>query len=205
MDKLMKLFIVNRKVMVFLFGIMFLGVISGSILPIFMSASDKELVCNYLSGFVDEVCSGVDYLFLFKNGILCDGVFSFFIWVLGVSIIGIPIVLLLFFSKCFIFGFSISSIIINYGFKGVLISFIYVFPHNVISLVFYCFLTCYSLLFSFKLIGFIFKKSEFNIRKYFYKYFKLYILCFIVLLICVLYDSFVNPFILNFAFKFLGL
>ena len=205
MDKLIKVFFVNKKVLIFVFGLMVLGVISGSILPIFMSASDKKMVSEYLSNFILEVKGDIDSLFLLKNGFLCDGVSSFLIWIFGISVIGIPIVLFIFFSKCFIFGFSISSIIINYGFKGIFFSFVYVFPHNVISLIVYCFLSCYSFIFSFKLIGFILRKNDFNLRESFYRYFKLFTFLFVVLIICILYDSFVNPYILNFAFKLFGL
>lgn len=201
----MKIFSFNRKMFIFLFGVMLLGVVFGSILPIFMSLSDKQLVSDYLSSFVSEVKSGIDCLFLFRNGIMCDCFLSFVIWILGISIIGIPIVVFLFFLKCFIFGFSISSIIINYGFKGILFSFIYVFPHHVINLLVYCFLTCFSLNFSFKLLGFIFKKHDFNIRNYFYRYFKLYIFLLVVLVLCVLYDAFINLYVFNFTFNLLGL
>lgn len=205
MDKLKRLFVFNKKVFVFLFCLMIIGIIFGSSLPVFLNSDDKSLVSQYLSDFIVQVKSGCDSLFLLRNGLSNNGIFSFSIWLLGISIIGIPIVLFLFFFKCFIFGFSISSIIINYGFKGILFSFFYIFPHQVINLVIYMLITNYSLIFSFKIIGLIFKKNDFNISVSFNKYLKIFLVCLIFLFMSVLYESFVGPYVLSFIFKLLGL
>lgn len=205
MDKLKKIFSVNKRVFVFLLGLMFIGVIFGSSLPIFLNNEDKVLVSEYLSNFVSQINNGYDSLFLFKNSLINNGIFAFLIWILGVSIIGIPIILFLFFFKSFVFGFSISSIIVNYGFKGILFSFSYIFPHQVINLCVYGVLTNYSLIFSIKLIGMIFKKVDFNIRGAFNRYFRIFIFCFLVLILSSLFESFISPLFMGFVFRLLSL
>ena len=205
MDKLKGLFSINKKIFVFLLGIVVIGVLFGSILPVFLSVDDKKLVSDYLLGFVNNIKDGFDSIIFLKNGLFNNGLFLILIWLLGVSIIGVPIVLFLFFYKCFIFGFSISSIIINYGFKGILFSLSYVFPHQVINILIYLVLTSYSLIFSIKLLCYILRKIEFNIRNSFTKYFKIFVFCFIFLGISILYESFINPHILSFVFNLLGI
>ena len=205
MDKLKKIFSVNKRVFVFLLCLMFIGVIFGSSLPIFLNNEDKVLVSEYLSNFVSQINNGYDSLFLFKNSLINNGIFAFLIWILGVSIIGIPIILFLFFFKSFVFGFSISSIIVNYGFKGILFSFSYIFPHQVINLCVYGVLTNYSLIFSIKLIGMIFKKVDFNIRGAFNRYFRIFIFCFLVLILSSLFESFISPLFMGFVFRLLSL
>lgn len=205
MDKLKKIFSVNKRVFVFLLGLMFIGVIFGSSLPIFLNNEDKVLVSEYLSNFVSQINNGYDSLFLFKNSLINNGIFAFLIWILGVSIIGIPIILFLFFFKSFVFGFSISSIIVNYGFKGILFSFSYIFPHQVINLCVYGVLTNYSLIFSIKLIGMIFKKVDFNIRGAFNRYFRIFIFCFLVFILSGLFESFISPLFMGFVFRLLSL
>lgn len=205
MDKFKRIFAFNKRIFVFLFCLMIIGIIFGSSFSIFLNSNDKSLVSQYLSDFINQIKSGCDFLFLLKNGLSNSLIFSFLIWLLGISIIGIPIVLFLFFFKCFIFGFSVSSIIINYGFKGVLFSFFYIFPHQVINLLIYMFITNYSLIFSLRLIGLIFKKNDFNISVSFNKYLKVFFVFLIFLLISVLYESFVSPYVLLFIFKLLGL
>lgn len=205
MDKVKKIFKVNKRVFVFLIGIMIIGVVFGSSLSLLLNTQDKKLVSEYLFSFINEIKAGFSSLLFLKNGFINNFVFSFMIWSLGISIIGIPIILFLYFFKCFIFGFSISSIIINYGFKGVAFSFFYIFPHQVINLLIYCFLSYYSLIFSFNLIFLILRKNNFNIRGSFAKYLKVYLFFLFVFCISSLYDSFVNPYVLNYIFKLLGI
>lgn len=205
MDKLINLFHINKKFFVFLLGIVFIGVIFGSILPIFLNVDDKKLVSEYLIGFISDIKDGFNSLIFLKNGLISDGLFLILIWVLGISIIGIPVVLFLFFYKCFIFGFSISSIIINYGFKGILFSLSYIFPHQVINILIFLFLSSYSLIFSIRLVLFILRKFEFNIRVYFRKYLSILLVSCVGLFISILYESFINPYLLGFVFKLLGI
>ena len=205
LDKLKDIFRVNRKIFVFLLGILILGVLFGSILPVFLSVDDKRLVSEYLSGFVFDIKNIINSIVFLKNGLLSDGVFLILIWLMGVSIIGVPVVLFLFFYRCFVFGFSISAIVMNYGFKGILFSFVYIFPHNVISIISYIVMSVYSLIFSIKLLFFILRKIDFNIRVFFKKYLYIFFICFFVVCLSILYESFVNPHVLRFAFKLLGL
>ena len=205
MDKLKIFLNVNKRVMVFLIGILIIGVIFGSCLPIFLSTSDKSLVTQYLSDFVCSINNDFNFISFFKNSIINNSLSLIIIWIVGISIVGAPIALFMFFFKCFIMGFSISSIIINYGFKGILFSFAYVFPHNVIDLCIYCLITSYSLIFSIKFFFYIIKKYDFNIRNSFNKYLKIFFFCFIILILSVLYESFLAPYILQFILKLLGI
>ena len=205
MDKLKNIFKVNNRVFVFLLCIAILGILFGSILPIFLNVDDKRMVSEYLLSFSSYIKSNFDFLMFLKNGLLSDSLFLIIIWLLGVSIIGVPIILLLFFYKCFVIGFSMSSIIINYGFKGILFSFIYIFPHRVISVFLYIVLSSFSLLFSIKLLFFILRKTDFNIRVSFRKYLCVFLICFFVDFLMVLYESFVNPHLLRFVFNLLGI
>ena len=204
MDKFKKLFYCNKKIMVFLFGIFLISVIFGSILPLFLNSSDKKLITEYLSNFVSSI-NDYNYSSLFFNGLFSNIGFLIVIFILGVSIVGVFAVIFLFFLKGFILGFSVSSIIINYGFKGILFGFVYLFPHQIINMFVYCVLTCFSLSFSVKFIMFLFKKYDFNIRSSFKKYFK--VLCFssCVVLACILYEAFLWPKLLIFIFNLLGL
>lgn len=205
MDKLKNFIYINKNITVFLVVLMLTGIFFGSLLPIFLSVDDKKLVADYLLNFIGQVKSGCDSLFLLSNGLLSNCLFLILIWLLGISVIGVPIVLFFFFYKCFILGFSISSIIFNYGFKGILFSFAYIFPHHVFNIFIYSILTSFSLIFSIRLLLLFFKKNDFNIRGSFNKYLKILLFCLITLLISVLYEAFINPYILSFVFNLLGL
>jgi len=205
MDKLKSIISVNKKIFVFLISLSIIALVFGSSLPIFLSIDDKKLVSDYLISFVDGVRVNSDYLFLLKNCLINNCFFSLVVWLLGVSIIGVPIVLFLFFSKCFILGFSLTSIILNYGFNGILFGLGYIFPHQVINVLIFALITNYSLIFSFKMIFLIMKKHDFNIRVAFNKYFKIFVFCLIVLILSGLYETFVSPIVLKFIFNLLGI
>ena len=204
LDKLKRLFNVDRRVFVFLLGIVIIGVFFGSILPLFLSADDKTLVSDYLISFIDSIDSFNVFYFL-KNGFINNFLFLILIWVLGVSIIGVAFVVVLFFYKCFVFGFSLSSIISNYGFKGILFSFSYVFPHQVLNLFIFLIMTSYSLLFSLKFLGYIFKRNDFNIRVSFRRYLYLLFWFSIFIVFSILYEVFINPYVLRFVLNLLGI
>ncbi len=204
MDKFKKVFKVNKKIMIFLFCFFVVSIVFGSILPLFLSKSDKLLVTNYLHDFVSRI-GDYDSFSLLLNGLYSNLGLCVVIFILGISVVGVFLVLILFFLKGFILGFSISSIIINYGFKGILFGFVYLFPHQIISMFLFSILTCYSVSFSFKFILFLFKKYDFNIRFSFRKFFFVFCLCSGLIILCILYESFLLPKILIFVFKLLSL
>lgn len=202
MDKLKNIVYGNKKCFIFLVGLLVIGLIFGSSLPLFISVDDKKLVSDYLRDFILNVFSGIDGVFSLKNGLINNIFFSILIWLFGISIIGIPIVLFMFFSKVFIIGFSISSIIINYGFKGILFSIVYIFPHQAFNTFIYGVLVNYSLIFSFRLFNLIFRRN--NASLCFEKYFKILIVALFFLGISLVYESFVEPMVLKFVFKVLA-
>ncbi len=204
MDKLKSIFNTNRKIMVFLFCLFIISIIFGSLLPIFLNQSDKMLISDYLNDFVNNV-SNYNFISLFFNGIFNNLGFCIIIFILGISIVGAIVVVFLFFLKGFVLGFSVSSIIINYGFKGVLFGFIYVFPHQIINIFVYSVLACYSITFSIRLLLFLLKKLNFNISNYFKSYFKVFCILICIVILSVLYESFILPKLLSFVFNFLGL
>lgn len=203
MDKLKKIINSNKKIYTFLIGLIIIGLVFGSSMPLFLNTSDKEIITNYMAEFVKNI-ENIDPLFLLKNSILNNLTSSFFIWILGISIIGIPIVIIIFFFKVFIMGFSITAIILNYGIKGILFSAVYIFPTITLEIIIYLIITTYSIIFSSKLIFHIFKKKEFNITTAFKKYLKIYINTLLILIVVSLYDAFVNPQIFKFIFNLLS-
>lgn len=204
MDKFKKIFFVNKKLSVFLFCFFMISIVFGSILPLFLKDSDKAVVSNYLSDFISNI-NNYKFSSLFFNGLFSNCGFLIVLWILGISIVGCFFVLFLFFFKGFILGFSISSIIINYGFKGVLFSFIYLFPHQIINIFVYGIMTGYSLIFSIKFILFLLRKYDFNVRSSFKKYFKLFCFTFLILFLGVLYESFIWPKLIKYVCPLIGL
>ena len=101
----------QKKKYLFLAVITVIGIVSGILFIFFISKEDKSLVKNELSDFITYIQSNkINYMASFLNGILANLTYLIVFWLLGISIIGIPIIIFLLFLKGFILGFSFSSI-----------------------------------------------------------------------------------------------
>lgn len=198
MDKL-KLAIKNNKKMIFFLGIIaIVAIVFGSLFSVMLNESDKNLVSEYISNFFENIKNNnLNYIMALKNGSIGSLSYILIVWFLGISIIGMPIVLFMYFSKFFVIGFSISSIIKGYGFKGCLLSFAYIFPHQIIYIIAYTMLSMYSIKMSIKLISTIIKKDKIDFKPIINKYLFVLLLSIITSLLALLFEVFVTPKFIN--------
>ena len=198
LDKLKYGAINNKKIIFFLIGLAIISIISGSFFLTILSKSDQSLVKEYITNFMTSIDNNkIDYIKTLSNSLINNLGYIIIVWILGISIIGMPIVVFMFFSKIFVLGFSVSSFILTYKFKGLLFAFIYIFPQHIISLIIYTLITLYSIKVSNNLIYSIFKKKEINFKKILNRYILVFVICLGGILICSLYETFVIPFIFN--------
>ena len=195
---------INKKIFVFLFVLMLIGIIAGSIFTTILNNSDKELVINHLNNFIDNINNDkLDYLFALKNNLITNISYVILIWLLGISVIGLPIIIIMFFTKCFILGFSVGSVLTTFKLKGILVSLVYVFPGQVISLLFLLLLMMYSMSFTFKLIYAILKKKSIDFKLIMNKYFKILLIVLGVIILMSLYDTYLMPRLIKLLIPFI--
>ena len=155
----------NKKIILFFVGLALIGFLAGSILVTLLSNSDKTLVKEYMEEYMYLVKNNkINYMSSFINASLSSTITCFIIWILGMSIIGLPFILFTYFIKSFTLGFSISSIIFNYKLKGCLLSFINIFPHQILNFLVYIILTTYSIFLSLRIINSIIKKKTIDFK-----------------------------------------
>lgn len=194
MDKLTHKIKSNKKIIIFLLTLIIIGIISGTIFSLVISSSDKSLVLEQLNSFLEAIKNNsLNQVDAFKNSILDNFSITIIIWLLGISIIGLPIIILLFFSKSFIIGFTIGNIILNYKTKGILLSLIYIFPHHITNIILYTILIIYALALSIKLIYSIFKRKIIDFKPIINKYLFILLICIIGFSLTSLYESFIMP------------
>ena len=204
MDKLKNKTISNKKIIVFLVGLFLIGLIAGSIFITIISKSDQALVKEYIKEFVNKSDKNkLNYLEALKNASLSNGLFIVIVWLLGFSIIGIPIVIFMYFSKAFILGFSLSSFILQYKFKGLLLALIYFFPHHVVNILAYTLIMIYSLKISFILINSIIKKKTISFKAIMNRYLIVFAVSIGMVIVASLYECFVVPFLIRNLIGFL--
>ncbi|MBP3461459.1 MAG: stage II sporulation protein M [Bacilli bacterium] len=191
-DKMRKKLKINKNGILFLLGIAAIGFISGVIFITIISKSDQTLVKEYINDYFNNI-NKINYLDVFKNTFLESLSFIIIVWLLGMSVIGIPINVFYYFIKSFIIGFSISSFILTYKIKGCLYAFLYIVPHNIINLIIYTILIYFTINFSLTLIYAIFKKKNINFKIIMNKYVNILFLSLGLILITSIYETFVVP------------
>ncbi len=198
MDKLKQVIKKERKVIIFVLGTALIGFITGCIFTTILSSNDEVLVKEYISEFISKIDAGkLDYINSLKNSIISNIFFLLTLWIFGISVIGIPLNLFVYFTKSFMLGFSISAFVLNYGVKGCLISFVYVFPHHIINILIYTVLLLFTMDFSKKLILSLKSKKSLTFQKSFKRYSVILVLCIIVTVITGLVEVFITPFLMD--------
>ena len=194
--KLDELVNVDRKVLLFLIIICIIGIITGSIFMTILNTNDKETIIVSLNSFISNI-GHLNTKYEFINNLVINISYIFIIWILGISIIGIPIVIVLLFFKSYILSFTISSFIYEYKTKGILLASIYTMPHLIINLVIYLYLGVYSIKLSSYIIKCITKSKTINFKYIINKYIQILIISLILVIITTLYQSFIIPILLK--------
>lgn len=179
--------------------LMIFGIISGILFIFFISKESKTKALVSIKNFFDlmNTSTGINYGKSLLNTLVNNIGYVLLIWLLGISIIGLPITIVLAFMKSFIVGFSISSIISCYKAKGILGAFLYVFPHQIIILFIYLLLSFYSISFSIKLFKSLFLKQTINFRVVMQKYIKILLISLIGIIIVSLYEVFISTYFIK--------
>lgn len=202
MDKLKKKVTINRKMFLFLFLLFFIGLTLGALFVTILKESDQTLVKNSLETFFTSISKNT--LKVEQNlisSLITNLFYILIIWLLGLSIIGGPIVIIGYFLKAFSLGFSIGSILFHYKFKGILLAFIYIFPHHIINFLIYTILTIYSLSLSIKLLDSLIHKKKIDFRFIFNKYLFIFLISIGGIALTTLFEIIVMPKLMEFILK----
>lgn len=189
----------QKKLYRIIITLMIFGIISGILFIFFISKESKTKALVSIKNFFDlmNTSTGINYGKSLLNTLVNNIGYVLLIWLLGISIIGLPITIVLAFMKSFIVGFSISSIISCYKAKGILGAFLYVFPHQIIILFIYLLLSFYSISFSIKLFKSLFLKQTINFRVVMQKYIKILLISLIGIIIVSLYEVFISTYFIK--------
>lgn len=193
----------NKKVNLFVIFIVILGIISGSLFLMVLNENDKSEVINEISTFMANInTNNINNFNSFKNSLIEGMILIILSWILGMSIIGVIFNIFFIYMKSFTIGFSISSFILVYKYKGILSSLIYVIPSQLINILIILILGVYTLLFSKYLFKMIFLKDKtVNLGKFFKKYVLVFGICIILCVISSLCEAYLLPSLLKVMIK----
>lgn len=186
----------QKKLYLLLIGLAILSFILGGLFIFVLNDESSTYISNGIKDFFNNISeySGISSFF---NSFVNSSVYILIIWVLGISIIGIPIILIIYIFKFFLFGFSLSSIIYTYKLGGILRCLIHLFPHQLVFLLILLLVSFYGISFSIKLYKYLFFKKIINFKEYMNKYLKVLLYSLVVCVFISLYEAFISTYLLN--------
>lgn len=193
----------NRRVNLFVIFLLLLGIISGAIFLMVINDTDKDMIVNQITNFIKNINdNSIDNSGAFLNSLYENYIYIFLVWIFGASMIGIVINIFFIYFKGFIYGFTIGSFYLVFKYKGLLLSFIYVFPTVIINLLIVVILSVYSILFTSYLFRVIFgKERNTSIKRFFKRYLIVLLICLVMAFISSLLEGYLIPSMIKLVIK----
>lgn len=144
----------NSSIFLFIVILFLMGVIFGAIVVNSMSITQKEDLFYYLSQFFGQVSDGKvsEDNELFLQSFFHNSKFIGLMWVLGISIIGLPVILILLFIKGMVVGFTVGFLVSQMGWNGFMLAFVSILPQNLIIIPVFIMMAAFSVIFSLRMV-----------------------------------------------------
>ena len=193
----------SKKINYTVIAILLLGVISGSIFSTIIDLNDQKLVTDKIQLFITNInTQSINSILAFKNSIITNLLYSSIIWILGMTIIGVLFNIFILYLKGFIFGFSLSSFIITYNYKGIILSVLYTIFGQLLNIIVIMILTIYSIMFTYNLLKQIIKsKQNITIQKNFKNYTLIFLITILISLTSSISEAFLFPTLIKIIIK----
>ncbi|ATW24073.1 stage II sporulation protein M [Candidatus Formimonas warabiya] len=155
------------------------------------SSQVKELV-DFVDGFINNLpTAAVNASLETRHALTVNLKTLFYIWLLGLMVIGIPLTMIIVFTRGFIFGFTVSFLIEQKLFQGILVVLLTVLPQNVLFIPVILVAAVFSISFSLFVVKGKFAGKTLNLSKKFVSY----TLTFVVLGLFVVLASFIQGYV----------
>lgn len=197
-NKMKKIF--NNKTLTILILIIIISTLLGTFYITFLNEETKEIITISINNYLNTIQNNkINYLDLLTTSLSNKIILLIIIWLLGISLIGIPIILLLLGFKAFSLSFTFTSIIYNFKIKGIILSIIYIIPH-LINLFILFILSYYSIKFSIMLFNNLFRKKHYNKTIIVKRYTKILLISLIVIFFTTLIEIYVIPYLIKYLY-----
>ncbi|WP_164218147.1 stage II sporulation protein M [Virgibacillus sp. YIM 98842] len=157
------------------------GIIFGAILVNSMNFVQKQDLFFYLEQFFSRIAESetIENHAILKESFLFHMKYLVLIFILGLSVIGLPFVWILLFIKGLVVGFSVGFLVNQLGINGLFIASVSIAPQNILIIPIYISAGSMSMIFSLKLLQKLFSKK---ISQPVFQHFSKYIILFLFLL-----------------------
>lgn len=171
------------------------GIVFGAVLVNSMNFVQKQDLYFYLERFFNEMSKGetIQNKTIFTMSLLYHAKYLCMMFLLGLSVIGLPLVWIFLFLKGLVVGFSVGFIVNQLGWKGLLLAGISIAPQNMLVIPIYLIAGGLSMIFSLSLLNRLFRRNQAeSIVHPFKKYFFIYIVLLVLSIIAAGLEAFVS-------------
>lgn len=181
----------DKSIYISLIFVLVIALLFGTFFITILTDTDKTTIINYIKNYIENINTNN-----LLNNLINTNITGILIWIIGFSIIGIPLIICILFYKCFSLAFTVSSLIYTYKVKGILISIVYIFPNLILNLLVYFILTYYSFKLCITLLNNLINKVEIK-NILIKKYFIILLISIILLTMSSLYETYIIPLIIK--------
>lgn len=115
--------------------VFFTGVFAGSYVVKNLNSQQEIELLNYLDMFLNGLRDlDLQPSLIVQHAVLNNLKVILCIWFLGLTVIGVPLVLMIIWARGFVLGFTIGFLVQQKAFQGILISVLAIFPPSIITL-----------------------------------------------------------------------
>jgi stage II sporulation protein M len=190
----------HSTIYLFMIILFLTGIIFGAVIVNSMDFIQKQDLFFYLERFFVQITEGVsiEKKDIFWQSFVYHAKYLILIFVLGLSVIGLPLVWVLLFVKGMVVGFSVGFIVNQLGLEGLLLSSLSIAPQNIIIIPVYIAAGTLSMIFSLGLLNKLFSRRN---NQQILQPFLRYCIIFIILLVFSLIAAFMEAYIANKAME----
>jgi stage II sporulation protein M len=186
----------HSSIYLFVVVLFLMGVIFGAIVVNSLTFSQKEDLAYYLSQFFGEVSNGkvAASKDVFAQSLFDNSKFIGMMGILGISIIGLPVILIVLFMKGLVIGFTVGFLVNQMGWNGFLLSFVSVLPQNFIIIPVFIITATIAVSISLKMIRRQFmKKISEPILPLLGRYALVFVVAGLFLVSAALFEAYISP------------
>ncbi|MFA1821614.1 stage II sporulation protein M [Virgibacillus oceani] len=190
----------HSTIYIFMTILFLTGIIFGAILVNSMNFVQKQDLFFYLEQFFGQITDNqtMESHAILKDSFLFHIKYLVLIFVLGLSVIGLPFVWILLFIKGLVVGFSVGFLVNQLGFNGLLIAAVSIAPQNILIIPIYITAGSLSMVFSLKLLQKLFSQK---VSQPVFQHFSKYIIIFLFLLVFSFVAALLESYLANEAME----
>jgi stage II sporulation protein M len=151
----------HATIYIFMIILFLTGIIFGAIIVNSMNFVQKQDLYFYLERFFGQISNEqpIDNAEILKASFFYHAKYLLLLFILGLSIIGLPVVWILLFLKGLVVGFSVGFIVNQLGLKGLLLASLSIAPQNFLIIPVYIIAGSLAMIFSLTLMRKLFSRT----------------------------------------------